>query len=77
MLPNVPIRLSLENYFMIPCCYILHYKGKTIVKEDSLYSVKEFCKTFISMTEAKKEIDKRDTEVFFNLKKLNAKNQKA
>jgi hypothetical protein len=59
---------------MIPPCHILHYKGKTIIRTSSLYKVVEFMQTYLSFTEAKREIDKRDTEFLFNPKTLNDKN---
>ena len=60
---------------MIPCQHIVHYKGKTIHYLNGLYKVAEFFQTYVSMDEAKREIDKRDTEFFVNLKQLNETNK--
>ena len=58
--------------------YILYYRGKLIIKEDNVYKVVEFFKSFLSMTEAIRQIDKTvKDESFFNLKQLNDKTNKA
>lgn len=59
---------------MTPACHIVHYRGKTIHYLNGVYKVIEFSKTYLSINEAIKEIDKQDTEFFFHLKKLNETN---
>ena len=58
--------------------HIVHYKGKTIIYDSGTYKVVEFFKSFLSMTEAIRQIDKTvKDESFFNLKQLNDKTNKA
>lgn len=58
--------------------YILYYRGKVVIKEDNVYKVPDLFQSFLSMNEAKNQIDKTvKDESFFNLKQLNDKTNKA
>jgi len=53
--------------------FLFHYRGYRIVHENGLYRVPELFKTFLSSTEAIKQIDKDVKETIVNLKTLNGK----
>jgi hypothetical protein len=57
-------------------CHIVHYKGKVIIYDNGTYKVPELFNSFLSMSEAKKQIDKDVKETIVNLKTLNAKIKK-
>ena len=58
--------------------FLFHYRGYKIIHENGLYKVPDLFKTFLSSTEAIRQIDKTvKDESFFNLKQLNDKTNKA
>ena len=58
--------------------FLFHYRGYRIVHENGLYRVPDLFKTFLSSTEAIRQIDRTvKDESFFNLKQLNDKTNKA
>ena len=61
---------------MTPANHIVHYKGCTIIYDNGVYKIKELKNEFLSMTEAKKEVDKNYKDEFFHQNELNADNKK-
>jgi hypothetical protein len=62
---------------MTPANHIVHYKGCTIIYDNGVYKIKELPTfPFLSMTEAKKEVDKHYKEDLFHQNELNADNKK-
>lgn len=58
--------------------HILYYRGYKIIYDNGTYKIVELLKSFLSMTEAIKEVDRESKdEFFFNLKQLNAKTNQA
>ena len=62
---------------MTPANHIVHYKGCTIIYDNGVYKIKELpVFDFLSMTEAKKEVDKVEVnDELFNLKLPDVDNQ--